>query len=122
MYYIIKRQYDTPPTYFVGFTVPKYIAGKNTESIILEFVKDGKTIRKWLKKADIILLTDNKKYFLETMSKFKEIENTQQKLVDEAQKNLEKTMETFTETVNAEIDNFEELKSISDIPCFTKRF
>ena len=122
MYYIIKRQYDTPPTYFVGFSVPKYIAARNTENIILEFIKDGKPLRKWLKKKDIILLTDNKKYFLETMNKFKAIESTQQKLVDEAQKNLTQTMEKFTETVNAEIDNFEELKSLSDIPCFTKKF
>jgi len=122
MYYIIKRQHGTPPTYFVGFAVPKYIAAKRTENIILEFIKDGKPLRKWLKKDDIILLTDNKKYFLETMGKFKAIENTQQKLVDEAQENLTHTMEAFTETVNAEIDNFEELKSLSDIPCFTKDF
>jgi len=120
MYYIIKRQYDTPPTYFVGFAVPKYITSKNTTNIILEFIKDGKPLRKWIKKDDVVLLTNDKKYFLETMEKFKAVQCEQQKLVDEAQANLTKTMETFTETINAELDNFEELKSIKDIPCFTK--
>lgn len=122
MYYVIKRQHGVPPTYFIGFAVPKYIAAKNTENVILEFIVNGKPLRKWLKKEDIILLTDNKKYFLETMNKFKAIQDTQQKLVDEAQEKLDETMATFTETVNAELDNFEEIKSLNDVPCFTKKF
>ena len=113
---------DTPPTYFVGFAVPKYIAARNTENIILEFIEDGKPLRKWLKKDDIILLTDNKKYFLDTMAKFKSVETAQQKLVDKARQELDKSMETFTETMTAELENFDEIKTANDIPCLTKYF
>lgn len=107
MYYVIKKQHGTPPTYFIGFAVPKYINAKNSENIILEFIKDKKPLRKWVKKVDIILLTDDKKYFLETMDRFKSVQNIQQKFVDEAQNVLDKTMQTFTKTVNDELDNFE---------------
>lgn len=120
MYYVIKRQTGNPSASFIGFKVPKYIASKNSETVIFEFIKDGKTTRKWVKKEDIILLTEDAKFFLETMEKFQEVQKAQEVLVQEAQKKLEETMETLTETVNTEIEEFEEFRDSSDVPCVLK--
>jgi predicted translin family RNA/ssDNA-binding protein len=100
--------------------VPKYIASKNNDSVIFEFHKDGKTQRKWVKKGEIVLLTEDKNFFIKTMEQFKAIEETQQKLVDEARKQLDASIETFTETVNSELNEFNEIKNSSDVPCILK--
>ena len=120
MYYVIKRQIDNPSACFIGFNVPKYIASKNSENVIFEFIKDGKPLRKWVKKEEIILLTEDKEFFIRTMDKFKEVQTTQQALIDEARSKLEESMENLTETVNAEIHDFEELRDSSDVPCVLK--
>ncbi len=120
MYYVIKRQIGIPLVTFIGFKVPKYIASKNSENIIFEFTKDGKADRKWVKKNEIILLTKDKTLFLKTMEKFKAVEETQKKLVDDAKNHLEKSMETMTETMNTEIENFEEFKYSTAAQCFLK--
>ena len=120
MYYVIKKQIDNPSACFIGFKVPKYIASKNSENVIFEFVKDGKINRKWVKKNEIILLTEDKEFFIETMDKFKAVQAEQQQLVEDAQVKLEETMEILTETVNTEIDEFEKFRDSSDIPCVLK--
>jgi len=120
MYYVIKKQLDNPSACFIGFQVPKYIASKNSENVIFEFIKDGKPNRKWVKKEEIILLTEDKEFFIETMDKFKAVQAAQQQLVNEAQAKLEETMGTLTDTVNTEIDEFEELRDSSDVPCVLK--
>ncbi len=120
MYYLIKRQSDSPSKCFIGFQVPKYIAAKNSNSVILEFKKDGKVTRKWVKKEDIVLLTDDKDFFVKTMEQFKAVENTQQKLVNEARDKLSQSMETFTETVNASLNEFNEIRNSDDVPCILK--
>ncbi len=120
MYYVIKRQPDSPSKCFIGFKVPKYIAAKNNDSVIFEFLKDGKVTRKWIKKEDIILLTEDKEFFLKTSTKFKEVEKTQEKLVEDARLTLEESMSTLTETVNSQIDDFEELRGSDDVPCVLK--
>lgn len=120
MYYVIKRQPDSLKHCFIGFNVPKYIASKNSDNVIFEFEKDDKTIRKWVKKEDIILLTDDKDFFVKTMNKFKAVEAEQQRLVDEAREKLNESMETFTDTVNAELDEFNEIKDSEDVPCILK--
>ena len=120
MYYVIKRQHTSPLTTFISFPVPKYIASKNSENVIFEFQKNGKPERKWVKKSDIILLTDNKEFFIKTVDHFKEVEATQQKLIDAAQEQLNQSIETFTETMHTEIDEFSEIRDSSDIPCILK--
>ncbi|PHQ65272.1 MAG: hypothetical protein COB99_04930 [Sulfurimonas sp.] len=120
MYYVIKRQDTSPLTTFISFPVPKYIASKNNESVIFEFKKDGKPQRKWVKKSDIILLTDDKEFFIKTVKHFKEVEATQQKLIDAAQEQLNQCIETFTETMHSEIDEFSEIRDSSDVPCILK--
>ncbi|MDO8453036.1 MAG: hypothetical protein Q7S59_00525 [Sulfurimonas sp.] len=120
MYYVIKRQLDKPLSCFIGFVVPKFIASKNNDSVIFEFQKDEKTQRKWVKKEEIVLLTEDKDFVIKTMEQFKAVEETQQKLVDEARDMLNSSIETFTETVNAELNEFNEIKSSADVPCLLK--
>lgn len=120
MYYVIKQQHSSPLQHFIGFVVEKYIAAKNNQNIIFEFQKDGKVDRKWVKKEDIILLTKDKAYFLKTLNQFKETEKEQQKLVDQAKEQLEQSMEHFSETMNEEIDKFNELKLSDDMPYIIK--
>ena len=120
MYYVIKKQSDNPLQCFVGFQVPKYIASKNNDTVIFEFTQNGKPIRKWVKKEDIVLFTENKSFFIKTMDQFKEVEIIQKKLVDEAKEKLNESIEAFTENVNAEINEFNEIKKTSDVPCILK--
>jgi len=120
MYYVIKKQLATPLTTFITFQVPKYIASKNHDHVIFEFQKDGKAQRKWVKKEDVILLTEDKEFFIKTVAQFKEVEATQQKLIDAAQEQLNQSIETFTETMKAEIDEFNEIRDSSDVPCILK--
>ena len=120
MYYVIKKQVDKLPSTFIGFAAPKYIASKKNEHVIFLFLKDEKVIRKWVKLEEIILLTDDKDYFLKVMKQFKDVEETQQKIVDDAHKNLEKSMTNFTETMHAQINEYEEIRNSSDVPCILK--
>ncbi len=120
MYYVIKRHHTSPLNTFISFMVPKYIASKNNKNIIFEFTKDGKSQRKWVKKEDVILFTKNKEFFLKTLKRFQELEAAQQKLVDAAQKELDRSIVTFTETMDAEFNELDEIRDSSDIPCILK--
>jgi len=120
MYYVIKKNIDNPTSCFIGFVVPKYIVTKGSDNVIFEFKKDGKITRKWVKKEEIVLLTEDKEFFIKTMNQFKEVEATQQKLINEATAKLEQTVVEFTENVNAEIDEFEEIRNTTDVPCILK--
>lgn len=120
MYYVIKREANNPLKCFTGFQVPKYIASKNSDNVIFEFNKDGKTQRKWIAKEDIVLLTEDKEFFIETINKFKKVEEAQQKLVDSAQEKLSQSVETFTKQVKDELDKFNESKNSNDVPCILK--
>jgi hypothetical protein len=117
MYYVIKKQHLQPLQHFIGFVEKKYLASKNTQNVIFEFEKNGKIERKWVKREDIILLTDNKAEFIKAFNMFKETEAEQQKLVDEAREQLDSSIKNFATAMNNEIDKFSELKSESDIPC-----
>jgi len=120
MYYVIKKQVDKLPSTFIGFAVPKYIASKKNKNVIFLFSKDGKVIKKWVKLEDIILLTEDKEYFLKTMKRFSKVEEEQKKLVQEAQDKLQETMTNFVDTMQAEIYDFEEIRNNTDVPDILK--
>ena len=120
MYYVIKKQLNKLPSTFIGFATKKYIASKTNKNVIFLFSKDGKVIRKWVKLDEIILLTEDKEYFLKIMKQFKAVEEQQKALVEEAQQNLEQTMTNFTETMQAQIHDFEEIRDSSDVPDILK--
>ncbi|MCD4668139.1 MAG: hypothetical protein K8R44_06085 [Sulfurimonas sp.] len=120
MYYVIKRQPESISKCFIGFKVPKYTSSRSSDNVIFEFLKDGKITRKWIKKDEIVLLTEDKDFFMKTMNQFKAVEEIQQKLVDEARKKLDESIETFTESINAEINEFNEIRDSDDVPCILK--
>lgn len=120
MYYVIKRQKDVPLNFFVGFKVPKYIASKKNDSVIFEFEKDGKPQRKWIRKEDLILLTEDRDYFLKIFNQFKESQAIQQKLVSDAREKLEESMENFTKAMEKEINEYNEIKNSEDVPNILK--
>lgn len=120
MYYVIKRNIDVPMSCFLGFQVPKYISTKNSDNVIFEFIKDGKLQRKWIKKDEIVLLTQDKNFFLKTMKQLRNVERIQQKLVDEAQAQLNSSIETYTEAVNAKLDELDRIRNSADVPCILK--
>lgn len=120
MYYVIKKQHTVPSATFISFHVLKYIASKNSESVIFEFEKNGKALRKWVNKEDIILLTDDKPYFLKTLKHFEKIEENLQQAVDKAQKQLDNSIKAFSETIKSEIDKYNKIKDSSDAPCILK--
>jgi len=120
MYYVIKKQPENPVDTFVGFSVRKYIVNRNNNSVIFEFLKSEKIVRKWIKRDEIILLTKDKKYFLKIMTQFKKTQTMQQKLVNEAHALFENAKYVMTETINAEINEFEEIKDSEGVPCILK--
>jgi len=122
MYYVIKQQHDSPLNHFTSFLVEKYIASKNTEHVIFEFQKDGKSDRKWIEKKDIILLTDDKNFFIEILNNFKDAQNYQQELVKQAKEQLELSIKNFSSVMHEEIDKFNEVKSSANVPCLLKDF
>jgi hypothetical protein len=115
MYYVIKKQNTSLLSKFIGFKVPKYISSKKSETVIFEFIQNDKPVRKWIDKEDIILLTDDKEYFLKIYKQLEDVQKQQQALVDEAQANLNKTLETFSETMQEEIDKCSKLQDEADI-------
>ncbi|MBA1433636.1 MAG: hypothetical protein FAF04_08660, partial [Epsilonproteobacteria bacterium] len=99
---------------------PKFITKKNSDNVIFKFKIDGKIVRKWVNKDEILLLTDNKEFYLKTMQNFQKVEEEQQKLVTEAQEKLNETIENYAQTMNEEFDSFEEMRENDDIPCILK--
>ena len=73
-----------------------------------------------MKLDEIVLLTEDKEYFLKIMKQFKAVEEQQKALVEEAQRNLEQTMTNFAETMQAQINDFEEIRDSSDVPDILK--
>ena len=120
MYYVIKKQTDINPMQVMGFKVPKYITNKSSDTVIFEFLVNAKTVRKWVKKEEIILLTEDKEFYLKIMKEFKHTQDTQEKLVSEAQNALDKSMQTYSEAMESQLEDFEEIKNNSDIPCILK--
>jgi len=115
MYFVIKRQENTPLNTFIAFKVPKYIASKKNDTIIFEFTHNDKTVRKWVKKDEIILLTENKEYFSQIYKQLEATQEAQKLLVEEAQNNLNQTLQNFEETMQDELDKCSKLQSESDI-------
>lgn len=120
MYYVIKKQEGTHPVEFIGFKVPKYITNKSNDTVIFEFIIKDKAVRKWVKKEDIVLLTDDFEFYTKTMHDFKATQEQQQKLVDAAQEELNKSVENFAKVMSNELESFEELRGSDDVPCILK--
>ena len=121
MYYVIKRISNTRPVEFIGFKVSKYLTNKNSDTVIFEFILKGKTTRKWVKKEEIILLTEDKEFYLQTLKGFKKTQDEQQKILNAAQEQLDLAFTTFSDTMDSTFEEFEEIRSSSDIPDILKK-
>jgi hypothetical protein len=120
MYYVIKKHTIENPSQYISFQVEKFIANKNNDTVIFELKIDGKIVRKWVKKDEIILLTQDREFFIKTLQQFRALEETQKELVANAQAQLEKSIEIYSETMLNEIEKFEEIKDANDFPCILK--
>jgi hypothetical protein len=120
MYYVIIKKPKTHPPEFMGFKVPKFITKKQSDNVIFEFKIDGKVVRKWINKRDILLVTDDKAFYLKTLERFKKVQQEQEELVQEAKNKLNETIESYAQTMNGEFESFEEIRGNDDIPCILK--
>lgn len=120
MYYVIKKQSDNQSETFIWFRSPKFIVSKESENVIFEFPTEEKLVRKWVNKHEIILLTDDKEYFVKVLNQLKEVQDKQQKLVDDAHKHLQMTLEKFTETMHQKFSEYDALRNANDIPLVSK--
>lgn len=120
MYYVIKRLPNTRPVEFIGFNVSKYLTNKSSDTVIFEFVLKGKITRKWVKKEEIILLTDDKEFYLQTLQGFKKTQEEQQNILNAAQEQLDLAFVTFADTMDSTVEEFEEIRNSSDVPDMLK--
>lgn len=120
MYYVIKKHTVANPSQYISFQVEKYISNKQNDTVIFELNINGKVVRKWVKKDEIILLTQDKEFFIKTLKEFRSAEEKQKELVAQAQAELEKSIENYSEAMLSEIEKFEETKDANDFPCILK--
>ena len=120
MYYVIKKPTVANPSQYISFQVEKYISNKQNDTVIFELNINGKVVRKWVKKDEIILLTQDREFFIKTLKEFRSVEEKQKELVAQAQAELEKSIENYSDTMLSEIEKFEETKDASDFPCILK--
>ena len=104
MYYIIQRYYDDPNRHFIAYKVPKVIAVKENENIIVEFVIDGQKKRKWIPKKDIVLLTKERSLYEKLVSKLLQLESQHKEQIQKAQEELERFIESYKTQMHSEFD------------------
>jgi hypothetical protein len=120
MYYVIKKQLDNSSETFMWFKSPKFIASKESANVIFEFSTENKLVRKWVKKDEIILLTDDKEYFVQTLNTLKNLQNEQLKLIEDAHNHLARTLENFTQTMQNKFEEYTPIRNENDIPLIHK--
>ncbi len=109
MYYVIQVLHHTGNKHFISYKVPKYILSSKNENIIFELGEKPNIKRKWANKNDIILLTENKAFFLAYLKKLTSIEETHLEKIDHAQKEVERLIQNYEETIKEELDSFKKL-------------
>ncbi len=109
MYYVIQELHDTGEKHFISYQVPKYILSNKNENIIFEFGEKPNIKRKWANKNDIILLTQDKAFFLAFVDKLKSMEKAHLQKINQAQKELESLIQQYHESMHEELDSFKKL-------------
>lgn len=117
MYYVVQELHDSGEKHFITYQVPKYILSNKNENIIFEFGQKPNIKRKWANKNDIILLTENKAFFLAFVEKLKSVEKEHLEKINQAQKEVEKLIQQYQDTMHNELDSFKKLsKENPDVP------
>ncbi len=101
MHYVIQRVREPKLKHFLAYPVPRYIASPNTDSIIMEFVIEGKKVRKWAAKADIILMTDNEQLYHTTLEKLRTVKQKHLEQITLAQKQIHKSEQALEKDLDA---------------------
>jgi len=114
MYYVIQALNNAGDKHFISYKVPKYILSNKNENIIFELGEKPNIKRKWAAKNDIILLTENKAFFLAYLKKLTDLEETHLKEIDTAQKEVERLIQNYEETMKEELDSFKKLSLNND--------
>jgi hypothetical protein len=109
MYYVVQELHGAGDKHFISYQVPKYILSNKNENVIFEFGEKPNVKRKWANKGDIVLLTDNKAFFLAFVEKLKSMEKEHLEKINQAQKELEKLIEQYQDSMHDELDSFKQL-------------
>ncbi len=117
MYYVVQELHDSGEKHFISYQVPKYILSNKNENIIFEFGEKPNIKRKWANKNDIILLTENRKFFLAFVTKLKSMEEEHLQKINQAQKEVEKLIRKYEDTMHDELESFKKLSvKNADVP------
>lgn len=104
MYYVIQRHHNNHQKHYFAYAVVKYITAKNTHNIIFEITQEGVTKRKWSPKKDIILLTDDKELFRNTLERLEAIKEHHLEKINAAQEKLNQEINQFHEAIQKEFE------------------
>lgn len=73
-HFVIQRLFNNPKKQYIAYQVDHYFVSLKGENIVFEFNIDNQASRKWAPKRDIILLTEDRNLFIDTLDRLKEIE------------------------------------------------
>lgn len=88
MHYVIQRVREPKLKHFLAYPVPRYISSPQTDNIIMEFIIEGKKVRKWAAKSDIILITEDEQLYRSTLEQLRTIEQKHLQQIAQAQKQM----------------------------------
>ncbi len=104
MYYIIQRYREQRRRHFIAYKAPKYITSTTSDTIILEFVIEGKKRRKWAAKSDIILLTQDPELYQQVLASLRAIETRHLRAIEAAEAQIIKNESALERELDAEFE------------------
>jgi len=110
MYYVIQRLHGIKNKSFVSYSVPKYISSQKNSNVIFEFGEKPNVKRKWAPKDEIVLLTQDKLFFVNYLKKLKEKETSFLKKIDAQKKRLDALYQELNESMHQEFDSIKNSK------------
>ncbi len=117
MYYVIQALEGIKNKHFVSYSVHKYKSSKKNNTIIFEFGAKPNIKRKWAAKDEIILLTQDKQYFLSFLKKLKSTEESYLKKIDEHEQKIEALFLELKDEMHTQFSN---MKNDKNIPSLLK--
>ncbi len=117
MYYVIQALEGIKNKHFVSYSVQKYKSSPKNNSVIFEFGEKPNIKRKWAAKDEIILLTQDRQFFLNFLKKLKSTEESYMKKIDEQEQKIEAL---FLELKDEMHTQFGTIKNDKNIPSLLK--
>lgn len=114
MFYVIQKSYTDPQKPYIAYTVPRYIVSDKSKNVIFEFKIDGQVKRKWAPKEEVILLTADKTLFQSVLTRLQELKTAHLSLIEDAQRQLDQQINTFTKTINHEFEQIQSCNNFTD--------